>query len=1408
MDVNKDIEIKSVFVADGNYEIEIDSSEELTESDLLYLFSEYVKLFNVEKNQLIIKYKNRVITLGDELVESVQRLNEDSELLVDEQTDVVVEDIVVIDNGAVSSGVDDDGEKKVNDSSFDINGVDDAHQEALEVFGDIEIKEIESAEEEANESADSVISLRLSKLKKSAMKKPVKKKKKREVTVDDRVIYKALVKGESRSIDEVGDENQIVVYEGFVFGYSSIVTKTGKTIVSFYLTDKRRAIKCKIFLSEKDLKKYTGISDKMYIKVKGMVKFDTFDKENVLSVSSVSKSEYVEKQIDTYPEKRVELHMHTNMTAMSGIPSLRKIAARAKKNGYKAIAITDNSVIQAYPSVGEARQKENLPDDFKFIYGLEANVINYDEKIVDIEIDRDLDSSFVVFDLETTGFSPVNDRIIEVGAVKIVNKKIVDTFSSFVYPEMPIPKSSTDVCGITDDMVKDAPLIDAVLPEFIDFCGDSVLVAHNAAFDRSFIVQNSKRLGIDFSPSYLDTLTLSRILLTNISRHGLKYVSRELGVSLINHHRAYQDAEATGNVLIKLFQILIDYDVTTLHQLNDYSADKRPIRDFKHDEMTILVEKQEALFGFYKLISNSHMETFHKVAHIKRSELEAAREGLLIGSGGVNGELFKAAMNKKSREELIQIASFYDYLEIQPSASARLLYKENMIQSVSDYRDIVKQIVSIGEELGIPVVATSNAYFLDQEDKVLRDIILNSTVPFIRLKESEDLYLRTTEEMLEEFSYLGREKAREVVIVNTNSISDKIGDIKPIPSGTYPPFIEGADEDFKKICYKRVHEIYGEDLPEIISSRLDREVKSIVEHGFAVMYLIARNLVKKSEEDGYLVGSRGSVGSSFAATMAGITEVNPLPAHYYCDNPDCHYVTFDVPDYVLDGFDLPEKDCPNCSNRLIREGHNIPFETFLGFNGDKEPDIDLNFASVYQSNAHEFTKVLFGEGYTFKAGTISTVAGKKAYGHVKKYFERIGEDVSNGFASYLASNLEGVKVTTGQHPGGIMVVPKTKDIHDFTPVQFPANDASKGVITTHFDYHSISGRILKLDLLGHESPTTLKFLEEATGFDPLTVNFDDKKTMEVFRSTDSLDIVDNSYTETSGSLGIPEFGTKFVREMLKDTRPVTFIELIKIAGLAHGTDVWLNNAQELVRNNTCTLMEAICTRDEIMTYLIRMGVESKMAFTIMEKVRKGKGLTEEFEKTMRDNNVPEWYIDSCKKIKYMFPAAHSAAYVMMSFRIAYFKVYYPLAFYSTYFSSNISDFDADIIIKGSSHISAEINAYKSAGKVDNKLYVFELAMELIARGYSFANVDINKSGASQFVIEGNKLRIPFRALKGFGEKAAESLVKERETMSIYSVEDLKKVSGVNKSSIEALEALGALDGMPKTNQFSLDMFLN
>ncbi len=1355
MDLNKNIEIKSIFDEAEKMIIEINCDEILSAQDIDELILQYKDLFAKSVQDIVILYQ------GKKYFYSV--LEESKSAAIKPQLEEVAPKPVEVSRPVETKQTETDSKKTS------------AIQRRMELLR----KDIKNVKQESKE-----------------------KTKAKKIEVDERVIYRSFIKNESKEIDPINDENNQVIYEGFVFSINTIVTRTETQIVSFYLTDKKSAIKCKMFVNKKDLAKYKPLKENTYCKLKGTVKYDTYDAENILSVNAACYSEYVETNIDNYPDKRVELHMHTNMTAMSGICNIDKIVDRAKKNGHKAIAITDNSVIQAYPDA-----MRHQSDDFKVIYGLEANVIDYDKRVANFDEVYDFNATYVVFDLETTGFSPINDRIIEIGAVKISDKKVVETFSSFVNPEMHIPKGSTDVCGITDDMVKDADTVEVVLPKFIDFCGDAILLAHNAEFDMSFVRENVRRLGVIYNPGYMDTLTLSRLILTNIKRHGLKFVCRELGVSLINHHRAYQDAEATANALIKLYEKLEDKGIYDTAQLNEYAVGKVPARDYKSVEMTILVQKQSALRDFYKMISTSNMDTYHNGALLKRSDIVKSRDGLLIGSGGVKGELFKAVMNKSSEDKLIEIAKFYDYLEIQPVDSAQNLFNENMLLHSNEYYSIVRKIVALGEKLNIPVVATANPYFLDEEDEILRDIILNSTVPFIRLKKSEKLYYRTTSDMLREFDYLGKDKSKEVVITNTNAISDMIELVKPIPDETFPPFIEGSDENLKKMCYKKAQDIYGVDLPHQVSDRLDRELTSIISNGYAVMYIIASQLVKKSEEDGYLVGSRGSVGSSFAATMSGITEVNPLEPHYLCQNGDCHFVTFDTPEGVYDGFDLPDMDCPKCSAPLTREGHDIPFETFLGFDGDKEPDIDLNFASIYQANAHEYTKVLFGEGHVFKAGTISTVAGKKAFGYVKKYFERIDKTVSNGYCSYMANNLEGIKATTGQHPGGIMVVPQDKDIHDFTPIQYPANDAGKGVITTHFDYHSISGKILKLDLLGHESPTTLKILEQLTGLDALHVRFDDKKTMEVFRSTKSLGIKEQDYDEESGSLGIPEFGTHFVRQMLKDTMPTTFIELVKIAGLAHGTDVWLNNAQELVRSGTCTLMDAICTRDEIMTYLIRNGLEKKDSFSIMEKVRKGKGLSAEHEQIMRDNNIPNWYIDSCKKIKYMFPAAHSVAYVMMSFRIAYFKVYHPLAFYAAYFSSKISDFDTYIISKGLSYVDMELKKLKEENQQDNKVYVLELAKEMLSRGYEFKNIDLKTSEAHNFTVVEGKLQIPFKALKGFGEKAAENVVASRGKNPLYSVEDLKKIPGVNKSSIEALNELGVLDNMPKTNQFSLDMFL-
>ncbi|OPJ57129.1 PolC-type DNA polymerase III [Alkalithermobacter paradoxus] len=1214
------------------------------------------------------------------------------------------------------------------------------------------------------------------------------------------ILYGKEIKDKIELIQDIHPEIGKTCIQGKVFGIETRELKGGRVLLVLSVTDYSNSINCKLFLRENNKENIlNNIKIDTFLKIRGDVIFDTYSQEMILSISDIETYEYKEKT-DDCNEKRVELHLHTQMSAMDAVSSAKKLIERAAKWGHKAIAITDHGVVQAFPEAMDASKKYGV----KVIYGVEGYLINDTTPIIKKPNNLTLEQTFIVFDIETTGLSSINDRITEIGAVKIKNSKIVDRFSALVNPEIDIPYNIQQLTGITNDMVKSAKTIEQVLPKFLDFVGDSVLVAHNSEFDVGFIRENSKRLNINFENTHLDTIALAKVLLPNLKRYKLNILAKELNVELENHHRAVDDAQATAHIFIKFLEMLKQRGVTTLEEINTtFRVDDH--KKLKSNHITILAKNHEGLKNLYKLISESHINYFYKTPRIPKSILLKYKDGLLIGSACESGEVFQSVLKNANEDSLDEVLKLYDYLEIMPIGNNKFMIEKGIVKDYDELKEINRKIIEIGKKYNKLVVATGDVHFLDEHDEIFRKILKNSQ-GFADANESTPLYFRNTRDMLDEFSYLGEDLAKEVVITNPNKIADQIEEIKPIPDETYPPIIEGSETELRRTCYEKAHSIYGDTLPEIVKNRLDRELNSIISNGYAVMYIIAQKLVTKSMEDGYLVGSRGSVGSSFAATMSDITEVNPLPPHYIC--PNCKYSHFFTDGSIGSGADLPDANCPTCSSQLTKEGHDIPFEVFLGFEGDKEPDIDLNFAGEYQSTAHKYTEDLFGEGYVFRAGTIGTIAEKTAYGFVKKYLEENNINATSAELSRLSSGCTGIKRTSGQHPGGVMVVPHYKDVYDFTPIQYPANDPSSGVITTHFDYHSISGRILKLDILGHDVPTIIKMLEDLTGVNATKIPLDDKKTMSIFTSTEAIGIKPEDINSEIASFGIPEFGTKFVRQMLIDTKPTTFAELVRISGLSHGTDVWLNNAQELVRNDIAELKDVISTRDDIMNYLIYKGLQPKMAFKIMENVRKGKGLTEEYEKAMKENKVPQWYIDSCNKIKYMFPKAHAVAYVMMSFRIAYFKVHYPEAFYATYFTTKAEDFDADLVAQGKEKVISKIKEIEKMGnnitaKEKNMLTVLEVVWEMFARKIEVMKVDLYQSDAKRFKIVDGKLLPPLISLQGVGENAAINIAKEREKEEFLSVEDLRVRTKISKTVIETLQNHGCLDDMPHTNQLSL-----
>ena len=1222
------------------------------------------------------------------------------------------------------------------------------------------------------------------------------------------------INGANQKIIDTKILGENVIIEGSIYNIEPREIRGEKYIVSFDITDLSDSTTVKFFVKKSvfDAELSDKIKKGKYLRVQGEVQFDKYTKEIDIMAKNIMTAAAPAPRMDDAEEKRVELHLHTQMSSMDGVTPVKKYIERAIAWGHKAIAITDHGVVQAFPDAMNAIGKSDL----KVIYGVEAYLIDDLGSVVTMPRGQSLDDTFVVFDIETTGLSKETESITEIGAVKVVDGKIIDRFSTFVNPERPIPAEITKLTGITNEMVADAPVITEILPRFLEFCQDAVLVAHNANFDTGFIRLNAERkCGIEVKNTVLDTLELSRSLLPELKKHKLDIVCEQLGVSLEGHHRAVNDAEATAEVFLKFIDMLVEKEIYKVDDINVFSSQTVNYKKLKAYHAIILAKDYVGLRNLYELISLSHIDYYFRRPRIPKSKLIQHREGLILGSACEAGELYRALLDKKPKQVIEELVNFYDYLEIQPLGNNRFMIESPKVESVHSMEDIIainKQIVALGEEYNKPVVAPCDVQFIDPQDAAFRKIIM-AAEGFADADKQAPLYFRTTKEMLKEFTYLGEEKAREIVITNTNKIADMVEKIKPIPDDTFPPKIEGADEELRQICMDKAISIYGDPLPPIVQDRLETELNSIISNGYAVLYIIAQKLVWKSVADGYLVGSRGSVGSSFAANMAGITEVNSLPPHYICDH--CKYSDFEsetVKAFAMEeasGCDMPDKDCPVCGHKLRKDGHDIPFQTFLGFEGDKEPDIDLNFSGDYQQQAHAYTEVLFGKGKVFKAGTIGTLADKTAYGFVKKYFDAREITPHNAEIQRLTEGCTGVKRTTGQHPGGLMVVPSDHDIHEFCPIQRPANDVNSTVTTTHFDYHSISGRLLKLDLLGHDDPTVIRMLYDLTGVNPQDVPLGDPETMSLFESPKALGVTEEEINCKTGTLGIPEFGTKFVRGMLIDTKPKTFADLLRISGLSHGTDVWLGNAQTLIENGTITLKETISTRDSIMIYLINKGVEKKKSFKIMEKVRKGKGLTEEDIADMKASDVPDWYIESCQKIKYMFPKAHAAAYVMMAFRIAYFKINYPEAYYASYFSVRAcDDFDYSCMCQGIDVARDAIREIQAKGqeataKDKNKQTVLEIVVEFYARGFKFCPIDLYRSDAKNFLPTEEGLLPPFSSLQGLGVNAAQSIVEGRKDGEFNTLEELKERTSLGRSLIDLLKENGVLDGIPETNQLCL-----
>ena len=1228
------------------------------------------------------------------------------------------------------------------------------------------------------------------------------------------VLYGRDFDDEFISIRDIAGEMGEVTIRGQIINTDSRLLKSGKTIVIFDVTDFTDTITVKLFAREEMLEDINkAVVKKNFIKLRGMTTIDKFDGELTIgSVVGIKKCEdFTGKRNDNSLVKRIELHCHTKMSDMDGVSNVADIIKRAKKWGMPALAVTDHGCVQAFTEASHSLDKN---DPFKVIYGVEGYLVDDTKQLVENSRNQSFDDPYVVFDIETTGFSPLSDRIIEIGAVKVVNGTITDKFSTFVNPDIPIPFRIEQLTSINDSMVLPAPKIDKVLPDFLKFCEGCALVAHNASFDVSFIAHNAEELGLPFDPTVLDTVTLARILLPQLNRYKLDTVAKALNVSLENHHRAVDDAGATAEIFVAFLKMLKERDISTLDELNKLSElDEEGIKKLPTYHIIILAKNDVGRVNLYRLVSWAHINYFHRVPRIPKSVLAKYREGLIIGSACEAGELFQAVVRGVPDSELGRIVNFYDYLEIQPIGNNAFMIRneDSSVQNEEDLRDLNRRIIRLGEQFQKPVCATCDVHFLDPEDEVYRRIIMAGK-GFKDCDEQAPLYLRTTEEMLEEFAYLGPDKAQEVVVTNTRFIADQCELISPVRPDKCPPVIENSDETLRNICYNRAHELYGEDLPEIVVERLERELNSIISNGFAVMYIIAQKLVWKSNEDGYLVGSRGSVGSSMVATMSGITEVNPLSPHYYC--PKCHYSDFDseeVKKYSgMSGCDMPDKECPVCGTMLKKDGHDIPFETFLGFKGDKEPDIDLNFSGEYQSHAHDYTEVIFGKGQTFRAGTIGTLADKTAYGYVKNYYEERGDRKRNCEINRIVQGCVGVRRTTGQHPGGIVVLPVGEEIYSFTPVQRPANDMTTTTVTTHFDYHSIDHNLLKLDILGHDDPTMIRMLQDLTGLDPVKdIPLDCKEVMSLFQSTEALGITPDDIGGCPlGALGVPEFGTDFAMQMLLDAKPKYFSDLVRIAGLAHGTDVWLGNAKDLILSGQATIQTAICCRDDIMVYLIQKGMEEGLSFTIMESVRKGKGLKPEWIEAMLAHDVPQWYIDSCLKIKYMFPKAHAAAYVMMAWRIAYCKVFYPLAYYAAFFSIRASAFSYEIMCQGRDKLEYFLADYKKRAdtlskKEQDTLRDMRIVQEMYARGFTFTPIDIYKAKAKDFQIIDGKLMPSLSSIDGMGDKAAEGVVDAVKDGVFLSREDFCNRTKVSKTICDLMGDLGLLGDLPQSNQLSL-----
>ncbi len=1194
---------------------------------------------------------------------------------------------------------------------------------------------------------------------------------------------------------------------GEVFGYEKKLTKKqDKCIVTFFVTDNDASCVVKMFYGIEKDEEYSKICDGKCVIMRAKAQVDKFDKSvciNPLAIGLIKKI----KRTDNAEEKRVELHLHTMLSTMDSVFSCSDVIKTAVRFGHKAVAITDHGNVQAFPEILAAVRKQKA--DLKILYGIEAYFVDDTAKAVYGDGDGDFSKdTFCVFDIETTGLSAKDCKITEIGAVLYRDGKVLDTFSSFVNPHEPLTQQISELTGITDDMLKDAPDIQEVLPKFLEFSKGCIYVAHNATFDVGFIGTACDRLNIEFKPLYIDTVSVSRYANPDLKKHTLDAVGKYFNLGDFNHHRAFEDAHMLALIFDKLISKLDTEGITTISQMVDTMSGSCDPKKIKSYHQIILVKNLVGLKNLYKLVSFSYLDYFHRTPRIPKTVLEQYREGLIIGSACEAGELYQAVLSGKPWTDLCELAKFYDYLEIQPLGNNQFMIDKGIVSGKEALIDLNKTIIKLGDELGIPVVATGDVHFNEESDEIYRQILLAGQ-KFSDADKHIPLYYRTTEEMLKEFDYLEPEKAYEIVVTNTNKIADMVENILPIPDGSFTPHLDGAEEELTSNCYKYAHDLYGDPLPEIVEKRLKRELDSIISNGFAVLYVIARRLVKYSEENGYLVGSRGSVGSSFAATTGGISEVNPLPPHYRCAN--CKHSEFITDGSVGSGFDLPPKPCPKCGTEMMGDGHEIPFETFLGFNGDKSPDIDLNFSGDVQGKVHKYTEELFGAENVFRAGTLGTVAEKNAFGYVKKYLEERGLNVNKAEELRLSTGCVGVKKTTGQHPGGIIVVPKEYEVYDFTPIQHPADDPNSNIISTHFAFKFLHDTILKLDELGHDVPTKYKMMEKYTGLNVLELPMYDPEVMELFISTKSLGVEPDEIGSNVGTFGLPEFGTKFVRQMIEDSKPKNFSDLLQISGLSHGTDVWLGNAQDLILNGTCTISNVIATRDNIMVGLIQYGLENGTAFKIMEDVRKGKGLKHEYIETMKEHGVPDWYIDSCQKIKYMFPKAHAAAYVMSALRLGWFKVHRPLEFYAAFLSVAPGGFDAEVCCHGKqavvdfiSETEKKIKDKTASPKDADMIPILQLVNEAYARGINFLKPSLTKSHSRHFLPEDGAIRCPFNSMGGLGDSAAEAIYNACSKGDILSVEDLRMKAEIGKGVIEIMRKNGVFDDVSETNQ--LDLF--